>query len=67
MEFISAREAAGILNVAPNTVTQWCVQGRVPGAKRVSGVWLIPDTITLDDIDRPKMGRPSKETQQEQA
>lgn len=64
MEFISAREAADKLNVAPNTFTQWCVQKRVPGAKKVSGVWLVPDTITLDEINRPKIGRPTKQETQ---
>ena len=40
------------------TMSRWLREGRVPGATKVSNMWLVPNNLTLDDIDVPKMGRP---------
>lgn len=66
-DYVSAREAAKFLGVSDVTVSTWCRQGRVPGAFKVSKMWLIPSDVTIDDIDVPKMGRPSKEQEEQYA
>lgn len=58
--YISARKFAKKVNKSPTTISKWCKQGRVPGALMMDDtIWLIPGDVTLDDIDRPKMGRPT--------
>ena len=57
---ISASEAARRLDVPQPTMSRWLRDGRVPGAIKVSNMWLVPDSITIDDIDIPEMGRPPK-------
>lgn len=57
---ITASEVGRRLQVSAQTVINWCNQGRVPGAKKVVTVWLIPEA-SVDKIERPKMGRPVKE------
>lgn len=58
---ISASEAARRLDVPQPTMSRWLRDGRVPGAMKVSNMWLIPESITIDDIDKPEIGRPPKE------
>lgn len=62
---ISASEMARRLDVSQTTISRWLHEGRVPNAMKVSNMWLVPDDTTLDDIDRPKMGRPSTANGQE--
>jgi len=57
--YLTATEAADILGVTKATVSNWCRQGRIPGAYKVAVVWQIPLT-SLDKIDVPEMGRPPK-------
>lgn len=57
---LSASEVGRRLDVSAQTVINWCNQGRVPGAKKVVTVWLIPEN-SIELIERPKMGRPVKE------
>ncbi|HFE67145.1 MAG TPA: DNA-binding protein [Chloroflexi bacterium] len=57
---ISASEAARRLNVSQASISRWIRDGRVPGAIKVANMWLVPDNLTLDDINRPRMGRPRK-------
>lgn len=57
-DYLSASKTAKRLGVSDVTVSTWCRQGRIPGAFKVSNMWLIPKDVTMDDIDVPKMGRP---------
>jgi len=59
-KFLSATKAANKLGVPQTTFSGWLQDGRVPGAMKVSNMWLIPEDISLEDIDVPKMGRPQK-------
>mgnify|MGYP000583786774 CR=1 FL=1 len=43
------------------TVARWCSDGRVPGAIKTRSQWLIPSNLSVNDVNRPKMGRPTKE------
>jgi len=61
MQFVSATKLAELLDVPQPTFSRWILQGRVPGAVKVSNMWLVPDNLRLEDIDVPKMGRPVKQ------
>ena len=43
----TAAEAGEVINRATSTITKWCSQGLVPGAKKIkigkSATWIIPD------------------------
>ena len=43
----TAAEAGEVINRATSTITKWCSQGLVPGAKKIkigkSATWVIPD------------------------
>ena len=44
MKYLSIKEFSEIWGVSPTMVRKYCLQNRIPGAKRKDGVWLIPDT-----------------------
>ena len=44
MKYLSIKEFAEIWGVSPTMVRKYCLQNRIPGAKRKDGFWLIPDT-----------------------
>lgn len=44
MKYLSIKEFAEIWGVSPTMVRKYCLQNRIPGAKRKDGVWIIPDT-----------------------
>lgn len=60
-KFISAREAGKLWGVSGVTVAQWCADGRVPGAMKIKVSWLIPANTKLEDVERPKFGRPKSD------
>jgi excisionase family DNA binding protein len=41
-DIISSEEAAAILNVTRRRVQVLCAEGRIPGAMRIGGTWLLP-------------------------
>lgn len=61
MSLISASEAARRLDIPQTTFSRWLIEGRVKNAQKVANMWLVPDTLTEDDIDKPQMGRPYKD------
>lgn len=38
-KYLTADEAAAVLRVAPRTLIQWAVEGRVPASKTPGGHW----------------------------
>jgi len=48
---------------ALSTIQLWASRGLFPGAFRHANAWAIPHTA-LDGFERPKLGRPRKETGQ---
>lgn len=40
---ITITQAAALLGVSPARLRVLCRDGRIPGAKRVGAVWLLPD------------------------
>ena len=52
MEYVTAREAARKWNISVRLVQQFCVDGRIEGARKFSGAWAIPA-----DAQKPSDGR----------
>lgn len=42
MEYASARETAAEWGVSERRVQRLCAEGRIPGARKVSGSWIVP-------------------------
>lgn len=57
--YLTAEEAAAVLRVAPRTLIQWAVAGRVPAAKTPGGHWrfLAADLmLSLEPALAPRRG-----------
>ena len=44
MDYMTLKEAAEKWGVTPRRVNYYCAAGRIPGAVKMAGVWLIPRT-----------------------
>ena len=44
MDYMTLKEAAGQWGVTPRRVNYYCAGGRIHGAVKMAGVWLIPKT-----------------------
>lgn len=54
---ISARQAAEAVGVSMRRIQQLAGAGRIPGAQRVAGVWLIPEGFTVTSAGRRRPGK----------
>lgn len=52
MEYMTLKEASEKWGVTPRRVNYYCAGGRIPGAIKMAGVWLIPK-----DAEKPVDGR----------
>lgn len=52
--YLSIREVANALDVSEWTVRQWCLAGKVPGAKKFGNRWRIPAAY-LGDPGQPTL------------
>lgn len=59
MEYISVREAAQKLNVTERAIQKWAKQGKIQGAHKFSGAWVIPKDFAVCDTEEQK---PPKKT-----
>lgn len=57
VDYISVAEASAKFNVSERRVQTLCEQGRIPGAKVLSGVWIIPETSEKPLDARKKSAR----------
>lgn len=55
---MTATQAAKKKRVSRQCMNVWLRNGRVPGAKKVGTVWIIPDNFTVTPA---KHGRPRKQ------
>lgn len=55
MDFMTTKEAAGKWDLTERMVQYHCKAGRIEGAEKIAGVWLIPK-----DANKPDVGRVSK-------
>ncbi|MEQ2361373.1 helix-turn-helix domain-containing protein [Faecalibacterium tardum] len=52
MDYMALKEAAEKWGVTPRRVNYYCAGGRIPGAVKMAGVWLI-----LKNAEKPIDGR----------
>ena len=49
MDYMTLKEAGQKWNVTPRQVNYLCSGGRIPGAVKMAGVWLIPKTARSEE------------------
>ncbi len=49
MKYISVKEAALKLSVTERAVQKWAKEGKIEGAHKFSGSWLIPEDVTFNE------------------
>jgi predicted site-specific integrase-resolvase len=52
MDYMTLKEASEKWGISSRQVNYYCVEGRIPGAAKIAGVWLIPK-----DAEKPIDGR----------
>ena len=57
MDYMTLKEAAEKWGVTPRRVNYYCAGGRISGAVKMAGVWLIPKTAEKPIDGRTKQGR----------
>lgn len=61
MDYMTLKEAAEKWCVTPRRGNYYCAGGRIPGAVKMAGVWLIPKTAEKPVDMRTKQGRQQNE------
>ena len=49
--YVSPEEAAKAFAVQPETIRRLCRDGKIPGARKIGGVWRIPKSFLSSDAD----------------
>ena len=57
MEYISPKDAGKLWGISSRRVIILCVEGRIEGAHKFSGVWLIPSDAVKPADARIKSGK----------
>ena len=57
MDYMTLKEASEIWGVSSRQINYYCTDGRIPGAVKMAGVWLIPKTAEKPIDGRTKQGR----------
>lgn len=52
MDYMTLKEASKKWGISARQINYYCTDGRIPGAVKMAGVWLIPK-----DADKPIDGR----------
>jgi hypothetical protein len=60
MDYMTLKEASEKWGVSSRQVNYYCVEGRIPGAVKMAGVWLIPK-----ETDKPADRRYKKQVKNE--
>lgn len=55
MNYMTLKQAGELWGVTPRWINYYCSAGRIPGAVKMAGVWLIPKEATKP-IDRRYKG-----------
>lgn len=59
MDYMTVKEASEKWGVTPRRVNYYCAGGRIPGAVKMAGAWLIPKTAENPTDRRYKpLGKP---------
>ena len=56
-DYMTLKEAAEKWGVTPRRVNYYCAGGRIPGAVKMAGVWLIPKNAEKPIDGRTKQGK----------
>lgn len=56
MDYMTLREASEKWGISSRQVNYYCVDGRIPGAVKIAGVWLIPKEAEKPVDKRRKCG-----------
>ena len=60
MYYMTLKEASEKWGVSSRQVNYYCVDGRIPGAVKMAGVWLIPKDAEKPIDGRTKKGKEAK-------
>ena len=60
MDYMTLKEAAEKWGVTPRRVNYYCAAGRIPGAVKMAGVWLITMNAEKPIDGRTKQGKAEK-------
>ena len=60
MDYMTLKEVAEKWGVTPRRVNYYCAAGRIPGAEKMAGVWLIPKNAEKPIDGRTKQGKAEK-------
>ena len=60
MEYMTLKEASEKLGITPRRINYLCSAGRIPGAVKMSTLWLIPKDAEKPVDGRTKQGRALK-------
>lgn len=56
MNYLSVKEVAQLWNIGTCMISKYCIDNRIPGAKKENGKWLIPsDAVKPIDIRKTKL------------
>lgn len=55
IKYMTVAQAAQAWTIAPSRVRQWLADGRIKGAQKLGGIWLIPAGAA-----RPKAAKPGE-------
>ena len=57
MDYMTLKEASEKWGVSSRQVNYYCVEGRIPGAVKRAGVWLLPKNAVKPIDGRTKQGK----------
>ena len=57
MDYMTLKEAAEKWGVTPRRVNYYCAGGRIPGAVKMAGVWLLPKNTEKPIDGMTKQGK----------
>ena len=60
MDYMTLKEASEKWGVSSRQANYYCVDGRIPGAVKMAGVWLLPNDAVKPVDGRTKDGRAQK-------
>ena len=60
MDYMTLKEASEKWGVSSRQVNYYCLDGRIPGAVKMAGVWLIPQVAEKPIGCRTKKGKEAK-------
>ena len=50
--YVSPEEAAKVFSLQPETIRRLCRDGKIPGARKIGGVWRIPKSFLSSDASQ---------------